>query len=89
MATGSVSVHECGLGLTQRRDNWWASPLAIAVALGTFIIYATIRGLANSSYEYGHGTDVLPDHAYFLSPFYSPLLRCQAGCPPGSGRRFS
>jgi len=42
----------------------------------TFVVYATYRGLSNDYYELGQGagTGYVPDHAYLLSPFYSPLL---------------
>jgi hypothetical protein len=63
------------LGTTQRVDAWWVGPLFTAVALGGFVVYATFRALANADYELGIGTDVLTDHAYLLSPFYSPLIR--------------
>lgn len=74
MATDAATIHEQGLGATQRRDAWWTQPLVIAVSLVTFIVYATFRGFYNADYQYGHGTNVLPHSAYFLSPFYSPLL---------------
>jgi hypothetical protein len=76
MATDAISA-PAGLGSTQRRDAWWAGPLATALALGSFGIYATYRALWGADFELGYGArvnPVLPDHAYMLSPFYSPLL---------------
>ena len=32
------------------------------------------RAFYNAEYHVGHGTGVLEEHAYLLSPFYSPLL---------------
>lgn len=74
MATDAVTLREHGFAKTQRRDAWWAGPLATAVVLGGFVIYTTFRIFQNAYYQYGHGTEVLPEYAYFLSPMYSPLL---------------
>jgi hypothetical protein len=63
-----------GLGATERRDAWWVGPLATGLGLGAFVIYATFRAIDNADYRFGEGTGVLPDHAYVLSPFFSPLL---------------
>jgi hypothetical protein len=52
------------LPLTSRQDTWWIRPLATVLVLGTFVLYATWRGLENQFYEAGS----------YLSPFYSPLL---------------
>jgi hypothetical protein len=77
MSTASVAPREYGLGQTGRRDAWWAGPLATALGLGAFVVYSTFRAFYNADYELGHGATVnpvQPDHAYLLSPFYSPLL---------------
>lgn len=77
MATASAAAHEYGLGKTRRRDAWWVGPLATALGLGLFIVYSTFRAFYNADYELGHGAqvnEVLPEHAYMLSPFFSPLL---------------
>jgi hypothetical protein len=63
-----------GFGATERRDTWWVGPLATALGLGGFVIYATFRAIYNAGYQFGMGTPVLPDHAYVLSPFFSPLI---------------
>jgi hypothetical protein len=63
-----------GLGATQRRDAWWLGPAATAAALGSFVVYATFRALYNADYQLGLGTANQPEHAYLLSPFYSPLI---------------
>jgi hypothetical protein len=56
-------------------------PLAMAAAFVVFIIFATFRGLYNADFEFGHGTPTYPESAYFLSPFYSPLLPIRAWFP--------
>lgn len=58
-----------GLGATERRDAWWLGPLATALGLGAFGVYATFRAFYNRDYVVDR-----PDSAYILSPFYSPLL---------------
>jgi hypothetical protein len=74
MATETISPREYGLGRTQRRDAWWAGPLATALGLGAFVVYSTFRAFYNAEYHLGHGTAVQTEHAYLLSPFYSPLF---------------
>jgi len=74
MATDAASLHEDSFGRTERRDAWWAGPLVTALVLGGFIVYSTFRVFYNAEYQLGHGTGVLPEHSYMLSPFYSPLL---------------
>jgi hypothetical protein len=63
-----------GFGATARRDRWWVGPAATGLGLGAFLIYATFRAFLNADYRLGVGTAVLPNHAYLLSPFYSPLF---------------
>ena len=63
-----------GFGATERRDGWWVGPLATGLGLGAFVVYATFRAFSNADYRLGMGTGVLQDHAYLLSPFYSPLI---------------
>jgi hypothetical protein len=68
------SASAAALGATERSDRWWVGPLATALGLGGFIIYATFRALYNKEYHLGIGTGTSEDHAYLLSPFYSPLF---------------
>ena len=63
-----------GFGETERKDAWWVGPLATGLGLGAFIVYSTCRAFYNDLYQIGMGTGVFEDHAYLLSPFYSPLL---------------
>jgi hypothetical protein len=51
---------------TDRHDFWWVQPLITGIVLGAFVVYATIRALANTAYFY-------EPHS-LLSPFYSPCL---------------
>lgn len=74
MATDAVSLREHGFAETQRRDAWWAGPLVTALVLGSFVVYTTFRMFQNAYFQYGHGTETLPEYANFLSPMYSPLL---------------
>ncbi len=61
-------------GQTARSDSWWAGSLATGLGLGAFIVYSTFRALYNGDYVVGEGSEVFPEHAHLLSPFYSPLL---------------
>jgi hypothetical protein len=81
MATNAATLKEEGFGQTQRRDTWWVQPLAMAAAFIAFILFATYRGLINKDFQFGHGTELLPESAYFLSPFYSPLLAMPSWMP--------
>ena len=69
MATAALGTSRDGLGRTERRDLWWVGPLATALGLGAFVVYATFRAFSNADYQV-----VRPDSAYILSPFYSPLI---------------
>jgi hypothetical protein len=57
---------------TLRQDRWWLPPLANALGLATFVVYATIRALWGSAYYV--------DEYHYLSPFYSPCV--SASCIP-------
>lgn len=57
------------LGATGRQDNWWISPLIVAIGFALCAGYATWAIL--------QGTDYYA--APYLSPFYSPCLAAQ--CP--------
>jgi len=71
MATETaIATKRSGLGRTQRRDAWWAGPLATAIGLGLFIVYATFRALYNDHYVVEG-----PGWGELLSPFYSPLIK--------------
>ncbi len=58
-----------GFGATERVDRWWVAPLAVALGLGAFVLYATFRAFYNADYVIDTAGS-----AYILSPFYSPLI---------------
>jgi hypothetical protein len=64
MAQAAWPLVERKFGETTRRDFWWIQPLAVFLALFTFIVYATWAAFQGEHYEFGP----------YLSPFYSPLL---------------
>jgi hypothetical protein len=69
-----------GFGVTARRDNWWAGPLAVLIGLLFFLIYANyIVFLVPGSFEIRQDKSDFfkPDNpavAPYLAPFHSPLL---------------
>src|SRR6187397_703496 len=63
MQSATVTVRR-GFGQTRRRDAWWATPLAVFIGLGAFVVYATWAAFQGAHYSYGP----------YLSPFYSPEL---------------
>jgi hypothetical protein len=75
-AIRSNPAHAVGFPATHRKDAWWVGPLLTGLGLGGFVVYATFRALYNAEYDVGIGaiSEVLPDHAFLLSPFYSPNL---------------
>jgi hypothetical protein len=83
MATDAATTQDYGLGKTERRDAWWAGPLVTALVLGGFVVYTTFRIFQNAYYDFGHGSIDNPssDHAYLLSPMYSPLLPIKEWLP--------
>lgn len=63
------NIYATGLGKTDRHDAWWLGPLATAIGLGAFGLYATFRAVYNADYVVDNAVS-----AFILSPFYSPLL---------------
>ena len=64
MAKSSEVVQIGGFGSTLRRDAWWVEIVPVALLLGAFGIYATLRAFEGKFYAWGP----------YLSPFYSPLI---------------
>src|ERR1044072_5597664 len=60
----TLPLFQRSFGETTRRDFWWLQPLAVFLALSTFIVYSTWAAFQGAHYEFGP----------YLSPFYSPLL---------------
>lgn len=72
-----------GLGKTDRIDQWWKSPGAMAIYLSIMIAYATWRGFMEADFwifsEFGYSagsqTMYIEDKgSHVLSPLYSPLV---------------
>ncbi len=63
MAQAAASAKR-GFGQTERRDWWWAEPLAVGLGLSGFIVYATWAAFQGNHYSFGP----------YLSPFYSPEI---------------
>ena len=59
---------------TLRTDRWWLFPLANALALGIFLLYATVRLFWDKSY--------FVEDFHYIAPFYSPCL--STDCPEGT-----
>lgn len=59
---------------TLRTDRWWLSPLTVAVVLGVFLVYTTVRIFMRGHYWV--------DEYRYLTPLYSPCL--SDSCVPGS-----
>src|SRR6266850_1130416 len=64
MARADVLPKQIRFGETARRDLWWAQPLAVTLALSSFILYSTWAALQGNHYYWGP----------YLSPFYSPEI---------------
>jgi hypothetical protein len=64
MPTAEHHPTTLSLGATDRRDNWFTTPIITALIFIGFIVYATWAALVNAHYEVGP----------YLSPFYSPLI---------------
>ena len=50
---------------TERKDNWWLEPFAIAFGLFAFGVYAFWAAIQGDHYQWGP----------YISPFYSPLIK--------------
>ena len=49
MAEAVLANRRGGLGRTERRDLWWAGPLATGLGLAGFVVYATFRAFEGAS----------------------------------------
>jgi len=75
MSTGVHSEKRAKIpGRTLRTDRWWLSPMLNALALGTFLVYATVRLFWDKSY--------FVEDFHYVAPFYSPCL--STDCVPGT-----
>jgi hypothetical protein len=64
MTDATVPLTRRSFGQTSRPDLWWLQPLAVFLALGGFVVYATWAAFQGTNYHWGP----------YLSPFYSPEL---------------
>ena len=64
MSHAQATTVSRGFGQTERRDTWWATPLAVFLGFSTFIVYATWAAFQGEHYTFGP----------YLSPFYSPEI---------------
>ena len=77
MSTGTLGPGRATIARrTLRTDRWWLSPLLNAAALGSFLLYATVRLFWDRSY--------FVEDFHYVAPFYSPCLStdCVAGTSP-------
>jgi hypothetical protein len=76
-----------GFGATDRVDQWWKGPTAMAAYLGFMIAYATWRGFMEADFwifsEFGlsagmgHGSGTMAienNHSHVLSPLFRRLI---------------
>jgi|SRR4051794_3811966 hypothetical protein len=61
---------------TLRTDRWWLNPLLNGLALGAFLVYATVRLFWDKNY--------FVEEFHYIAPFYSPCLSsdCVEGTAP-------
>ena len=64
MSHAQATTVSRGFGQTERRDTWWATPLAVFLGFSSFIVYATWAAFQGDHYTFGP----------YLSPFYSPEI---------------
>jgi hypothetical protein len=64
MAHAPLPLAPRRFGETMRTDAWWASPAAIFILFGAFVVYSTWAAFQGNHYTFGP----------YLSPFYSPEL---------------
>jgi hypothetical protein len=75
MSTGTLGAGRAKIkARTLRTDRWWMSPLLNAAALGSFLLYATVRLFWDRSY--------FVEDFHYIAPFYSPCL--SNNCVPGT-----
>ena len=72
-----------GFGATDRVDDWWKGPTAMAAYLGIMIIYGTWRGFMEADFwifeEFGRSAGnqtmaIESEGSHVLSPLFSPLI---------------
>jgi hypothetical protein len=75
MSTGTLGGDRAKItARTLRSDRWWLSPVLNALALGSFLVYATVRLFWDRNY--------FVEDFHYIAPFYSPCL--STSCVPGT-----
>ena len=83
MSEGMKLPMKKGFGATDRVDDWWKSPSAMAAYLGIMIVYSTWRGMMEADFWFfeefgrsaGHQTMWIESKgSHVLSPLFSPLV---------------
>lgn len=67
MSSASLPIRR-SFGQTMRKGAWWAYPLFVFLALGSFVGYSTWAAFQGDHYFFSGGG------AHYLSPFYSPEI---------------
>jgi hypothetical protein len=72
-----------GFGKTDRTDDWWKGPAAMAAYLGIMVVYSTWRGMMEADFwifeEFGRSAGhqtmwIESEGSHVLSPLFSPLV---------------
>ena len=83
MADGMKLPMKKGFGATDRVDDWWTGPTAMAAYLGIMILYSTWRGFMEADFwifeEFGRSAGnqtmaIESEGSHVLSPLFSPLV---------------
>ena len=83
MADGMKLPMKKGSGATDRVDDWWTGPTAMAAYLGIMILYSTWRGFMEADFwifeEFGRSAGnqtmaIENQGSHVLSPLFSPLI---------------
>ena len=81
MSQATMPLRQEGFGATERRDPWWAGPLATFLGLSAFLIYAHIvlfwgALFGHPYFEVRENREQFsgPAVAPYLAPFHAPLI---------------
>ena len=83
MNQGTKLPMKRGFGKTDRMDDWWKGPTAMAAYLGIMIVYSTWRGFMEADFwifeEFGRSAGnqtmaIESQGSHILSPLFSPLI---------------
>ncbi|HJM18075.1 MAG TPA: hypothetical protein QF703_00930 [Candidatus Thalassarchaeaceae archaeon] len=83
MTRGTKLPMQRGFAKTDRTDDWWKGPTAMAAYLGFMVVYATWRGFMEADFwffeEFGRSSGnqtmaIENQGSHVLSPLFSPLI---------------